>query len=398
MTLYCSFMTNSKKTKTHLAADMSKIDALLEKLEELKGKCVQVEEERNELQSFWEGIFNTTVDGIIVTDENGTITMINEAAENMLGYCDKELIGMNTIVLRPAGDEYEKKGAEFITKLLDQGIIRGWERTFLRKDGSLIDVEVNTAFLRDSKGNFSGAVGSIRDISERKLAEKRLNEYQQQLRSLASQLTLAEQQERRTFASYLHDHIGQTLFVLKIKIEMLSKSIDEPRYADALKEINSLIAHLIQDTRSLTFELSPPILYQLGLRAALEWLFERMHQQYGLLISFEDDKTVPELAEDIRVILFRGVHELLINVAKHAQTKNVKVSLRRSDTAIYVRVKDEGVGMLISNVNLSNHESKGFGLFSIKERLEYMGGQLTTYSQPGCGTEITIIAPLTQKG
>ena len=314
-------MANSKKTKTQRAVDMPNLETVLVQLEELKSKYAQAEEEKNELQSFWEGIFNTTVDGIIVTDENGTITMVNQAVENMLGYSHNELIGINTLELRPPGAEHEQKGVEFITKLLEQGIIRGWERAFLRKDGSLIDVEVSTAFLMDSRGNFSGAVGSIRDISERKLAEKRLNEYQQQLRSLASQLTLAEQQERRTFATYLHDHIGQTLFVLKLKIEILSKSLDAPHCSGTVKEINAIIENLIRDTRSLTFELSPPILYQLGLSAALEWLFEQMHQQYGLAIAFEDDKSLQQLDDDIRVLLFRGVRELLINVAKHAQAE-----------------------------------------------------------------------------
>ena len=263
-------MANSKKIKKQITADISNLEAVLVQLEEMKSKYAQAEEEKNELKSFWEGIFNTTVDGIIVTDETGTITKVNQAAENMLGYSHDELIGMNTIELRPAGEEYEQKGLEFIARLLEEGIIRGWERAFVRKDGSLIECQAHTAFLKDSKGNFKGAVGSLRDISERKLAEKRLNEYQHQLRSLASQLTLAEQQERRTFATYLHDHIGQTLFVLKIKIEILSKSLDAPHLSGTLQEINSIIEDLIRDTRSLTFELSPPIPC-ISLALALHW-------------------------------------------------------------------------------------------------------------------------------
>jgi len=103
-------MANSKKTKTQRAVDMPNLETVLVQLEELKSKYAQAEEGKNELQSFWEGIFNTTVDRIIVTDENGAITIINQAAENMLGYSHNELIVMNTLVFRPAGDEYEKKG------------------------------------------------------------------------------------------------------------------------------------------------------------------------------------------------------------------------------------------------------------------------------------------------
>ena len=103
-------MANSKKIKKQITADISNLEAVLVQLEEMKSKYAQADEEKNELQSFWEGIFNTTVDGIIVTDENGAITIINQAAENMLGYSHNELIVMNTLVFRPAGDEYEKKG------------------------------------------------------------------------------------------------------------------------------------------------------------------------------------------------------------------------------------------------------------------------------------------------
>ena len=117
---------------------MPNLEAVLVQLEEMKSKYAQAEEEKNELKSFWEGIFNTTVDGIIVTDETGTITKVNQAAENMLGYSHDELIGMNTIELRPAGEEDEQKGLEFIARLLEEGIIRGWEELLYAKTGALL--------------------------------------------------------------------------------------------------------------------------------------------------------------------------------------------------------------------------------------------------------------------
>ncbi len=390
-------MNDKSKTKEQLLRELSLLRTEIAQLEQLNVKYKQADEERKETKIFLENVFNTSADGIIVTDPFGTITMVNPAVEDMLGYSTEELIGKNSIELRPEGSEFEEKGRAFITRLLEDGVIRGIERTWQKKDGSLIEIDFHAALLKDNDGEITGAVGSIRDITERKWAERKLIEYQKQLRSLASQLTLTEESDRRTFATYLHDHIGQSLFILKIKLETLLNTVRSPDISQHLQETTGIIEQLIKDTRSLTFELSPPILYQLGFEAALDWLFEQMHNQYGIETSFQNDKSPKPLDDDVLILLFRGVRELLVNVGKHARAQHVTVTTRRDDDHIVIQVEDNGIGFDLSDVDISTMPSKGFGLFSIKERLDHIGGRLYIDSQAGHGARITLIAPLKSK-
>lgn len=232
------------------------------------------------------------------------------------------------------------------------------------------------------------------EIAERKRAEDQLLAYQGRLQSLASELSLAEERERRRIARDLHDRIGQTLAICKIKLGALRASASSTGLAEPLDEIHELIDEIIQETRSLTFEVSSPILYELGLEAAVEWLVEQIQEQHGLLSHFEDDRQPKPLDDDVRVLLFQAVRELLTNVAKHAQAHNVKVSLRREDSNIKITVEDDGNGFDTSDVASHWSRAEGFGLFSIRERLGHLGGRLEVESKPGHGTWATLAAPL----
>lgn len=132
----------------------------------------KVEKEIREAREFLENIFRTSADGIIINDPNGRITMVNKTVLKMLGYSQDEFIGKHVAELSPEGKMYEEKGHELATKLFEDSALTGLEHTFVRKDGSLVDVEINAAMLNDKKGNITGAVTSFRDITERKLAEK----------------------------------------------------------------------------------------------------------------------------------------------------------------------------------------------------------------------------------
>jgi PAS domain S-box-containing protein len=235
------------------------------------------------------------------------------------------------------------------------------------------------------------------DIAERKRAEEKLFVYQAQLKSLASELTLTEERERRRIATELHDRIGQLLVISKVKLGALREFEQSDEFTGAVNEICDSLDQSIQNTRSLTFDLSSPILYELGFEAAVaEWLDEQIREKHGIETEFIDDGQPKPLDDDISVLLFRDVRELLINVVKHAQADKVKVAVRRIDNEIYVSVEDDGVGFNISEITSIATKTRGFGLFSIRERLEQLGGRLEIDSKPGCGTRVTVIAPLKQ--
>ncbi len=233
------------------------------------------------------------------------------------------------------------------------------------------------------------------DITERKKAEERLFEYQGQLKSLASQLTLAEERERRRIATELHDEISQSLFTSKMKLETLQKSASGKELNETLEEISNSLGRMIAGMRSLTFDLSSPILYEFGFEEAVaEWLNERVEKKHGIETELEVDGSLKQLDDDIRVLLFRDVRELLTNVVKHARAKKIKVSIRKVNSRIYVSVQDDGVGFDSAETESMITKKEAFGLFSIRERLEHFGGNLDIDSAPGCGCRVTITSPL----
>ena len=238
-----------------------------------------------------------------------------------------------------------------------------------------------------------------RDITQEKLAKQRLIQDRAQLKSLTSQLTLTEERERRRLATELHDRIGQSLVISKIKLEALRKSGRSRKLDKALEDVCNSIGQTIQDIRTLTFDLSSPVLYELGFEMAVsEWLTEHIQKKHGITVEFEDDGRPKPLDDDIRVLLFRDVRELLINVVKHARAAKVKVSVRRVDDRISVRVEDNGVGFDPKNVASVSTKNGGFGLFSIRHRLEELGGHLQIDSAPGRGCIVTMTAPIKQGG
>ncbi|TFG38388.1 MAG: hypothetical protein E4H39_00400 [Syntrophobacterales bacterium] len=155
---------------------------------------------------------------------------------------------------------------------------------------------------------------------------------------------------------------------------------------------------LIYDTRSLTLDLSPPVLYILGIEAALEWLAEQFQEKHTLGVALDIEKITADLNKDISFFLFRSTQELLMNVVKHARTKEALVSLKKAGNDILLSVEDEGIGFDKSDLDFPDDWSKGFGLFSIRERVDYLGGQCYIESKKGVGTRITMIVPPTRTG
>jgi PAS domain S-box-containing protein len=345
-------------------------------------------------REFLEKIFKTSVDGIIIADAKGNIILVNDAVEKMLGCSRDRLVGMHTSEFGFEERDYQESGKELIRQLLSNGTVSGVERTWLKMDGKTLDIEMNIALLKDSRGDITGSVASIRDITERKQAEEKLIHNQEQLRSLASQLTRVEEQERRNIASYLHDHLGQELFAMKLQLEQFKKSLPANHTIKTLESAIERTNQMMSDMRSMSYELSPPILYELGLEAALEWIIEEMRTIHPVTITFHDDGQAKPLDESTKVLLFQAVRELLHNVTRHAKAHNVEISVARDNAMVIIQVNDDGIGFEGSEADKSKEKTQGFGLYSIKERLRYSGGNLAVESALNRGARITLKAPL----
>jgi PAS domain S-box-containing protein len=231
-------------------------------------------------------------------------------------------------------------------------------------------------------------------MAERKRAEKALFNSHEKLRSLASKLSLAEEQQRRQVAIEVHDRISQNLAFVKLKLGALRESTSFSSLAGNIDEVLKLVDETIQNTRALISELGSPILYELGFVPAVEWLTQQVQRQQGIVVEFEDDRQPKPLSEDVRVLLFQAARELLINIAKHAKARTAKVSITRNRTQVRVDVEDDGVGFDIAEISPSVDTTGRFGLFSIRVRLEPLGGHMEIDSKTGHGTRVTLVAPL----
>jgi len=253
----------------------------------------------------------------------------------------------------------------------------------------------------DSDGDLMGGFGISQDITSRKQAEEELRilneslerrvaersvvaEYRaEQLQKLTLELTLAEQRERQRLAMVLHDGLQQILVGSKIQLAFVERAQD---IHQAVEEVSELIDDAIETSRSLTAELSPPILLQGDLVLAFEWLVRWMHRKYGLDVHLKAQKKIEPLAEEISLLLFQSLRELLFNVVKHAGVKEVTVRVSEHDGQIETTVEDNGQGFDPSELRAEGGQSEGIGLFGIRERLTYFGGRMEIDSTPGKGS------------
>jgi signal transduction histidine kinase len=240
-------------------------------------------------------------------------------------------------------------------------------------------------------GQFAGVVGVVRNITERKEAEERLRGSRDQLRKLTSELTLVEEQERRRIAMGLHESIAQLLSLAKTKVDVVLDKEEDlgASQVKILRDIGDWLDKAITETKTLAFDLYPPILYTVGLEAALRNLAKRMSEQHGLLIEFENDGQRASLSEDMRILLYRVAEELLANTCQHAKARRAGLSVSREDDLITITVSDDGVGF-----DPATRANAGLGLFTVSERLRSVGGSFEIDSAPGKGTRAMLSVSL----
>lgn len=228
-----------------------------------------------------------------------------------------------------------------------------------------------------------------KEIRVRKQVEKRLIDYQKQLQSLASQMSLVEERERRRIASELHDSLGQTLALAKIKLGQCNKSAGSvPGLNDNIRDILLIVEQCIKETRSLTFELSPPVLYELGLDQAIKWLVDQFKEKFSIQITFTSEGIEGSFDSNIRFFLFQAVRELIFNIVKHADSQKADISLTARDGRLRIQVEDYGKGFVFSP-----EKTTGYGLFNLRERFNLINGNVIIQSNSGSGTKVILEAP-----
>jgi signal transduction histidine kinase len=242
-------------------------------------------------------------------------------------------------------------------------------------------------------GALHGVWGLARDVTEMRDAERRLLRKELELRALATELTLAEERARRRIASDLHDGLAQTLVGAQLQLASLRARVGRGEDAAALEQVESALAAANAHTRAVMSELLPPGLYDRGLGAGIEWLAQQAQERDGLTVVV-DLRDRPPLGESATLLLFQAVRELLQNALRHGAAKAVTVRARLEGGRYVLEVEDQGRGFDTGTLASLPSRRGGFGLFSIRERLKMIGGQVDVRSTPGAGTLVRITAPL----
>jgi PAS domain S-box-containing protein len=361
------------------------------------------ERKRTEVELRWRaGLLAQTHDAVIVWRLGGGVMYWNRGAAELYGWTVAEAAGKPVHQL--LGTALPLTEEEFHRQLIEA---RRWQGEIRqrKKDGTTVVVESRMVTMTEDQGGIL-VLETNRDVTDRhamhEQLENRVKERTQELlqsqtllRQLASELTVAEQRERRRIATDLHDYLAQLLVCTRLKVSQSRARPMEPEVESWLSESEDILQQALTYTRTLVAQLTPMALHEFGLPAALKWLGDQMRQQHRLTVKVElDDRLSVTLPEDQSVLVFQSVRELLINVAKHARVDKASIRVTQDESVLRITVRDEGGGLDPATFSAAGHSSK-FGLFSIRERMHALGGLFELLSAPGKGTTATLTLPIT---
>ncbi len=370
-----------------------------ERLEQLVSERTRDLEVRN---AEYADLYNRAPCGYHSLDAQGRILAMNDTMLRMVGYTREEVVGRMNIRNLIDATSQDRFSVRFPT-FLEVGLCRDVEINFRRRDGSVFPALVSADAKRDASGRFLCSLSTVVDNTLRQEAEQKRQASHEELerqvlertrlvRRLAVEATVAEERERQAIAHDLHDDLGQLLHVTSHQLDLLVAARTSAEREPLAAQMKATLAKASRSVRSLTSQLSPPVLETLGLVSALLWLAEEMEQTYGLKVEIRDDGSPKPLSPTLSTFLFRAARELLINVAKHSGGHAAVLSTVLTGQQLVIQVEDRGPG--VEDLDLVLKRTQGFGLRSIRERLLQMGGELSARRSPGAGWTITLGMPL----
>ena len=342
---------------------------------------------------------------IFMLDTEGRIRTWNSGAQRIKGYRASEIIGMHFSCFYPEEDIASNKPARELEIATREGRVEdeGWR---LRKDGTKFWANVVITAIRDAKGHLIGFGKVTRDVTERMLiqrsleqAQKKLTESERSLRQLSLHLLRTQDEERRRIGRDLHDSLGQNLAVLKMKLDsMLGQPEEIPAAAVAadLKLCAQLTDDAVKEVRTISYLLYPPMLEEMGLKSAIPWYLEGFTKRSGISTVFEISPQFKRLPSEVELALFRVLQESLTNVHRHSGSATATVRLMVQDTYVILTVSDEGHGVNSQTFDKAGKDwigALGVGLRGMTERMHLVGGSLSVSSTLK-GTTVMATVPL----
>ncbi|MGD8974086.1 MAG: response regulator, partial [Desulfobacterales bacterium] len=357
-------------------------------LESEIGERRQAEKKLIKSEAKYRGLVDNSIIGVFTTTLDGRFTFVNEAMAQIFDFGSTE-----QMIARGSLERWSdlKDRERMLAGLQKHGSVTNFEAEAITNT----DRNIHVLFSARQIGN--NILGMVMDITERKQNEQKIRAYQQRLQALASQLTIAEEKERRAIAADLHDHVGQTLALARMQLASARKSTTDSKLADELDNISDSLLKSLEDTQQLMLELSSPAMNQSGLSSAIsEWLAAQIENKHNIKSEFIDNipkNQIDTLDANYQTILFRNVRELLVNVVKHARANKVSVRLEDRNSTMRIIIEDDGIGFEPHVVTPAGSKIGGYGLFSIEQLMADLGGSLRIVSRPGRGCTAILSAP-----
>ncbi len=350
----------------------------------------RTEESLRESEERYRMLVELSPDAVYV-QQTGKIIFINAAGVRLFGAADAaQVIGQAAEAVIHADDR--AIAGKRLQQVEQEGVMfHLLPVRYCRRDGAIVEAEADASpFIVNSQ---RAVLVIARDVTERKGLEEKVRSYQQEIYSIETELSTIEsrieERERHLIAADLHDYVGQNLAATQFKLGFLRRAVSDPEAAGHLEEIRDLLDQTIRYTRSLTVELSPPVLSEIGFRAAVASLAEEFSTRHGIEIHIADNGHFERISDTDRYTIFRNIRELLMNVVKHARANKVTIDALAAGDRLHITVTDDGVGYDESSIKVD-----GFGLFAIRDRMKRIGGACDIESQPGAGTTVKLSMPL----
>ncbi len=347
-----------------------------------------------ESEARFRAVFERAALGIALIDLNGSFLSANKVFQEMLGYGEEELRGKLLTELSHAED---RKMTLQLFREVASGRRESYqiEKRYQRKNGQYFWGRVTASLVQDSEGQPLYVAGMIEDITQRKEAETRLQESEEKLRHLASQLMSAQEDERKRISRELHDELGQALLVLKLQAREITKGLppEEQRLREECQGILTNLDQVVDKVRRLSHDLSPMILEDLGLSAALHHLIQEFSKHNHLECDFQEIDIDDLFPLEAQVAIYRIFQECLTNIGKHSQATKLKVAIDRGPDRVSFLIQDNGKGYSPEE----RRRGRGLGLVAMEERARMMGGDLLVQSWEGQGASISFEIPYSSR-
>ena len=342
----------------------------------------------------WSRVFMDAADPIIIENLSGTIIDMNREAEREYGWRRGELIGKSIRSLIPS-EQYS--WADRLRERCRRGEeARNWEGLRLDQRGRILSVLLTAFPLLDESGKIISLATIAKDITRRKQVERELDISRQYLQKLSRNSIEALENDRRTTAKELHDSIGASLAAIKFRLEDIVDEIARTpqKAAASLSETITYLQEAITETKQISAKLRPTILDDLGLLSTITWYLRQFTEQFGnIKLTQHIEVREEDISDTLKIVIYRVLQESLHNAAKHSDAAEIRIGLKSDSDRFVLEVADNGCGFDVQKTLSRLDPLSGYGLASIRERAEIVGGSLAIDSSPGEGTCIKMILP-----